>query len=98
MNDDHDQSEDVLVTLTELSGLLRISLRTIRQWRRNGTMPAELFVCLGKRTIRCRWNRVVEWMATLPNGYQLREPAHRVREVKPEPPPADDKPPIRLLR
>lgn len=97
-----DDTDEVLITLTELSERAQVSLRTLREWRKNKTLPPELFVCLGKRTIRCRYQRFLEWLDSLPSGYQLREPAPRPRPTpQAEPasgPEGDNGPRMTILR
>src|SRR5262245_9025789 len=79
MTNDYDTSgPEELITLTQLSERTQISLRTLRDWRKEKTLPPELFISIpGKRCIRCRWNRFLAWLDSLPAGFQLRPPAPR---------------------
>jgi excisionase family DNA binding protein len=51
--------DDVLLTESEVAGMLRVSPRTVRRWRNEGTGPPALRV--GRR-IRYRRSAVEAWL------------------------------------
>ncbi|MDQ3235009.1 MAG: helix-turn-helix domain-containing protein [Pseudobdellovibrionaceae bacterium] len=52
-----------LLTAKQLAERLNIAVKTVRKWRYEGVLPLESMVKL-HRSVRFRWEKVLEWLVT----------------------------------
>ena len=80
-----DDREPDYITQAELARRAQVSVRTIQRLKRNGVLPANLFLRIGSRQIvRVDWARFQDWLENY--NSDLRAQERGVREVKPDDP------------
>ncbi len=60
VNTQPSRSEDTLMTTYEAAGYLRVSPRTMEDWRRAGTGP--LYISIARNCVRYRYGDLTQWI------------------------------------